>query len=209
MSIRIEFRKSDVDAVISALRNVEGKSEEAVFKKALNTTARRARRELAQKAQRIYAAPWSAGIYERSSVSTATTGRLSAIIHFKSEQPDITHFKYKPHNVTPTKILKSGKRKVWSVGAAQFRGGVKRLDKAFVIQVGEKQLVVYNGKRIKPQPPEQKAKRDRKDVAVKTVMGSSDMVMVRNEKVYGALSDSIGERLHAEMQKALAKALGG
>ena len=58
------------------------------------------------------------------------------------------------------------------------------------------------------------AERDRekktagKDV-LKRIMGSSDMVMVRNEKVYGVEEENIANVLHEQIDKVLMKVMGG
>ena len=44
---------------------------------------------------------------------------------------------------------------------------------------------------------------------LKQILGSTDRAMVRNEKVYPAVEPKISQRLNEQVQKALAKALGG
>ena len=92
--IKIQLDQSQVEAVITALRKVEGASEEAVFKKAVNETAKKAQKELAKKARSVYSGEAPRGILSRSRIDKATTGSLSATIHFKSKQWNITKFKY-------------------------------------------------------------------------------------------------------------------
>ena len=205
--IKIQLDQSQVEAVITALRKVEGASEEAIFKKAVNETAKKAQKELAKKARSVYSGEAPKGILSRSRIDKATTSALSATIHFKSKQPDITEFKYSPKS-TPTKFLKIGKTEVrnfpfgyrtvhrqkkYNVRATQLKGGGRRLPGAFVVQFGRHVAVAYrpgSGRKIK------------------TVMGSSDRSMVRNEKVYGELQEPIAAYLNKQVQAALAKALG-
>ena len=206
--INIQLDQSQVEAVITALRKVEGASEEAVFKKAVNETAKKAQKELAKKARSVYSGEAPRGILSRSRIDKATTGSLSATIHFKSKQPDITEFKYSPKS-TPTKFLKIGKREVrnfpfgyrtvhrqkkYNVRASQLKGGGGgTLPGAFVVRFGRHVAVAFrpgSGRKIK------------------TVMGSSDRSMVRNEKVYGELQPQIAAYLNKQVQTALAKALG-
>ena len=206
--IKIQLDQSQVEAVITALRKVEGASEEAIFKKAVNETAKKAQKELAKKARSVYSGEAPRGILSRSRIDKATTGSLSATIHFKSDQPDITKFKYSPKS-TPTKFLKSGKTEVrnfpfgyrtvhrqkkYNVRASQLKGGGGTLPGAFVVQFKSGHVAV--------------AFRPGSGQKVKTVMGSSDRSMVRNEKVYGELQPQIAAYLNTQMWTALAKALG-
>ena len=206
--INIQLDQSQVEAVITALRKVEGASEEAIFKKAVNETAKKAQKELAKKARSVYSGEAPRGILSRSRIDKATTGSLSATIHFKSDQPDITKFKYSPKS-TPTKFLKSGKTEVrnfpfgyrtvhrqkkYNVRASQLKGGGGTLPGAFVVQFKSGHVAV--------------AFRPGSGRKVKTVMGSSDRSMVRNEKVYGELQPQIAAYLNTQVQTALAKALG-
>ena len=206
--IKIQLDQSQVEAVITALRKVEGASEEAIFKKAVNETAKKAQKELAKKARSVYSGEAPRGILSRSRIDKATTGSLSATIHFKSDQPDITKFKYSPKS-TPTKFLKSGKTEVrnfpfgyrtvhrqkkYNVRASQLKGGGGTLPGAFVVQFKSGHVAV--------------AFRPGSGRKVKTVMGSSDRSMVRNEKVYGELQPQIAAYLNTQVRTALAKALG-
>ena len=206
--INIQLDQSQVEAVITALRKVEGASEEAVFKKAVNETAKKAQKELAKKARSVYSGEAPRGILSRSRIDKATTSALSATIHFKSNQPDITKFTYSPKS-TPTRFLKTGKREVrnfpfgyrtvhrqkkYNVRATQLKGSGGTLPGAFVVQFKSGHVAV--------------AFRPGSGRKVKTVMGSSDRSMVRNEKVYGELQEPIAAYLNTQMQTALAKALG-
>lgn len=58
-----------------------------------------------------------------------------------------------------------------------------------------KKAVVSRGKGVKGK------------TVLKRLMGSSDMVMVRNEKVYGAEADKIANTLHEQIDKILEKVL--
>ena len=64
-----------------------------------------------------------------------------------------------------------------------------------------KQAIVSRGKG-------QRKKTAGKDV-LKRIMGSSDMVMVRNEKVYGVEEENIANVLHEQIDKVLMKVMGG
>jgi len=174
---------------------------------AVNETAKKAQKELAKKARSVYSGEAPRGILSRSRIDKATTGSLSATIHFKSKQWNITKFKYSPKS-TPTKFLKIGKTEVrnfpfgyrtvhrqkkYNVRASQLKGGGGTLPGAFVVWFGDDAVVAFrpgSGRKIK------------------TVLGSSDRSMVRNEKVYGELQPQIAAYLNKQVQTALAKALG-
>ena len=216
MSVDIKFnlKEEDINAVVAALRNVTGKSENQVFKKAVNDTAKFARRELSSKTQKVYA---TSGIYARSVIKKATVGNLGAEIDFGNQQrvPSILKFRASP-KATPTRFLKSGvkrrriggtykmlgRQKKYTVKSSQWRaGGMTTYKSAFITTmnngVGKKSHTGMYYRVGAGRGP------------LKEVLGSTDRAMVRNEKVYPEVEPKIGEKLREQVQVALAKALGG
>lgn len=215
MSVDIKFslKEEDINAVVAALRNVTGKSEEQVFKKAVNDTAKFARRELSSKAQKVYAA---SGIYARSVIKKATVGNLGAEIDFGNQQrvPSILKFRASP-KATPTRFLKSGvkrrriggtyrmlgRQKKYTVKSSQWRaGGMTTYKSAFIATMGSGRTGMFVRSGQKTATGKEK---------LRQILGSTDRAMVRNEKVYPEIEPKIGEKLREQVQVALEKALGG
>jgi hypothetical protein len=215
MSVDIKFnlKEEDINAVVAALRNVTGKSEEQVFKKAVNDTAKFARRELSSKAQKVYA---TSGIYARSVIKKATVGNLGAEIDFGNQQrvPSILKFRASP-KATPTRFLKSGikrrriggtyrmlgRQKKYTVKSSQWRaGGMTTYKSAFIATMGSGRTGMFVRSGQKTATGKEK---------LRQILGSTDRAMVRNEKVYPEIEPKIGEKLREQVQVALVKALGG
>jgi hypothetical protein len=215
MSVDIKFnlKEEDINAVVTALRNVTGKSEEQVFKKAVNDTAKFARRELSSKAQKVYA---TSGIYARSVIKKATVGNLGAEIDFGNQQrvPSILKFRASP-KATPTRFLKSGikrrriggtyrmlgRQKKYTVKSSQWRaGGMTTYKSAFIATMGSGRTGMFVRSGQKTATGKEK---------LRQILGSTDRAMVRNEKVYPEIEPKIGEKLREQVQVALVKALGG
>lgn len=203
--IHFELDEDYVKEVIQAMRGLE-KSEESVFKTAINNTASRAQKLLARQAGKVYGGEAPEGILGRSSIKKATVSRLGATIFFRSEQPDITKFRVSASGQSPTPIAyDNGQRLKFPISVQQLKN--KDLEElsgkdgmAFAIQFknGKLAVVMRTGKKTS-------AKKDQ----LKTVMGSSDRSMIQNEKVYGKVQDKIGDILNQQCQKALKKALAG
>lgn len=203
--VHFELSNDQISQVIQAMRTVE-KSEESVFKTAVNNTASRARQLLARQANQIYGGETPRGILGRSSVEKATVSSLGATILYRSVQPDITKFRVSKSGKSPTPIVwKEGKRKAFPISVQQLKGApMKKLSgdhgMAFAIQFsnGKLAIVMRTGKKASSGKDQ-----------LKTVMGSSDRSMVRNEKVYGTVQGDIAGVLNQQCQKALEKALAG
>ena len=203
--IKISVDQNDFNRIIQSMKNIE-KSEESVLKTALNNTAKKAQKLLTQRAEEVYSGAAPQGILGRSEIRKATVSKVSIQLLFKSEQPGI-----EAHTVSLTVPVRTtysgGKRVKFPILASQLRGaGLKPLS-------GEKGLAFWvkfkNGKQaIVSRRKGQRKKTSGKDV-LKRIMGSSDMVMVRNEKVYGVEEENIANVLHEQIDKVLMKVMGG
>lgn len=195
--IKISVDQNDFNRIIQSMKNIE-KSEESVLKTAVNNTAKQAQRRLAKKAGKIYAGQAPEGILGRSKIVRANVSKVNATIIFQSEQPGIEKHRISGFVVRKTMYL-NGKRVKAPVSAAQLHGALKPLEgesgMAFCVRF-------KNGKKAV-------VSRSKGNRQLKRVMGSSDMVMVRNEKVFGAEEEKIAEILHKQIDKVLMKVLGG
>lgn len=203
--IQVKLDEGYVQQVIQAMRSVE-KSEESVFKTSINNTASRAQKLLARRATQVYGGEAPMGILGRSSIKKARVSSLGATIVFRSTQPDITKFRVSTfgQNPTPT-VWMNGQRVKFPIYVQQLKKkGLEKLEgkegMAFAIRFsnGKLAIVMRTGK-------ETSSGKDQ----LKTVMGSSDRSMLRNEKVYGKVQGKIAEVLNQQCQKALEKALAG
>lgn len=209
MSIAFKLDSGQINRVIDALKKVTGKSEEAVFKKAVNNTAQYAKKELASQAKAVYIGQMANSISSRAKIKKATVGKLGAEIDFgnQSRVPSILKFKASP-KATPTKFLKSGRhlqkigssyryvgrQKQYNVKAGQLKGSAKTIKGAFITTMKSGRTGMFYR---------------RPDGKLEQVLGSTDRAMIRNEKVYPKVEPKISKKLNEQVEAALSKALGG
>ena len=203
--INISIDQEMYNNIIRAIKPLE-KSEESVFKTAVNNTAKRAQKLLARQANKVYGGAAPPGILERSSIAKATVSNASVQIIFRSEQHDLTKFKTSAAGRGQTRTMYIGGSRVkFPISATQLKqGAMKPLEgsngMAFCVTLG-------NGKTIIASHAPGRTKNG--SGKIKALLGSSDKVMVQNDKVYGEVNDKIGEILQEQCQKALDKAMGG
>lgn len=202
--IRLELDKAQYQKVIKALRNVEGKYEENVYKSAANKTATRAKRILETQNKRIYGGPHPEGISGRSRKESAKSANPTATLIFKSEQPDIKKFRHIGGDSHTKTVYSGGKRVKFPIYVQQLKSGAMKLVQnefglgfAVTFKSGHTAIVTHTGQRTK-------SGKER----LKTWMGSSDMATVRNEKVYGQKEAQLQNIFIQECERALQKALG-
>ncbi len=206
--IHFELDKGCIQQVIKAMRGLK-KSEESVFKTAINNTASRAQKLLVSQANQVYGGEAPRGILERSSIKKSTVSNLGTIIFFRSEQPDITKFRVSASGRSPTPIAwANGRRLKFPISTQQLKGkGLEELSgdhgMAFAIRFSNGKLAIVT--RMGRKTYGGKGKKDK----LKVIMGSSDRSMVRNEKVYGKVQGKITDILNQQCQKALEKSLAG
>lgn len=230
--VEIRVEKEEIRRINLALEQITGRSAEYVFSRAATKTAQEAQRILSEQAVKVYRRPRSAEIKGRSSVSSASVGRPSALIRFRSDLPGIKHF-YVSRTATPTMFAKSppyhrqkftiyakghkkgakpvgvfyrmvGRRKRFSLSVAQLNGSKKLLRNGFITTVHNNGGKDHMMVAYRENPGQQEP------LPIKQVLGSSDRIMVGNVKVYGEREDDIRVRLlancEAQLQKALSRA---
>jgi len=220
-SAQIYVDPEDLRKIVGALGKIERISEEAVLSKAVNATLRKAQRVLSHKAKISYAGEASKGIRDRSKIEKAVSRGIEpeGTLRFRSEQHAITKFKFSPRN-TPTKFLedtvkhfrrldfksqkrpdgrtigvKVGKQKRYYVHAGQIRGNKGKLfHDVFVVQFksGHIALAERAGKARFP---------------INQILGSSDMMMTKSKRVFGAEKENIEKFYTEQCAKSLAQAL--
>lgn len=203
--INIGIDQNTYNQIVKAIKPLE-KTEESVLKNAVNNTAKKAWELLVKKTNEVYGGQAPEGVAGRSEIKKATVSNPNVKIMFRSEQHSLDKFRT---NATAlmTKPVWIGRTHIkFPVLATQLKqSGLKNINNAFAIQAknGKRMIAVRTGN---GKTRGHKAKEWGYD-KVKALMGSSDKVMVQNEKVYGAVSEDIGDILQAECQKSLDKAL--
>lgn len=203
--IEIKIDQNTYNKIVEAMKPLE-KSEESVFKTAVNNTAKKAQKRLARQAKKVYGGEAPEGILGRSGIKKATVKNTSVEIVFRSEQHNLDKFR--------TNISEVPIKPVWwfkthiniPVNATQFlKSELKTINNAFAIKAknGKKLIVARTGEGKTRGHSKKEWGYDK----VKALMGSSDKVMIQNDKVYGKTSDDIGVLLQKECQKALDKVL--
>lgn len=207
--------------VAEALDRVGNISQEKVFARAINATLRKVQRDISHRAQVSYSGEASDGIRGRSQILKSQTSylNLEGAVRFRSEQHAITKFKLSPRS-TPTKFLedtvkqfrrldfksqkrpdgrtigvKVGKQKRYYVHAGQIRGNKGKLfHDVFVVQFksGHIALAERAGKARFP---------------INQILGSSDMMMTKSKRVFGAEKENIEKFYTEQCARSLAQAL--
>lgn len=222
--VHIEIDQESYQRIIDALRHVQGVSEEGTLAKALNQTLKQARDVLSKRAKEVYVGEHVKGIKERSKIHKARSSAPAGQISFKSEQPAITKFKYLPHS-TPTTFLPGtptrrkffdfksqinpggaqifafvGKQKKYNVYVDQLRANSlgHKIENGFVVKFKSGHIAVAFRS-------SKKKKNNR--YGLLQLLGSSDMAMVRNEKVFGAEKENLARYLNEQCAEQLKKAL--
>lgn len=199
--IKIAIDEEEYNRIIQALRSVEGKSEESIFKSAVNNTAKSAKKQLEKKTKSVYGGEAPKGVSERDGIEKGKVKNPTATIIFKSTQPDIREHIVKYSGPIPTKtVYRNGKRAKFPIYVQQLRN--KSLEKVqgagwqgFMIKCANGHVAVVSHV-------------SRGSKALKTWSGSSDAIMVRNDKVYGTIKENFESELLQNCEEALAKALG-
>lgn len=201
-TIKISIDEEEYNRIIQALRSVEGKSEESIFRTAANNTAKYAKKQLEKQTKKVYGGEAPKTVPERSEIGgKAYVKNPTATIVFKSEQPDIQKHIVKYSGPIPTKtVYRNGKRASFPIYVQQLRN--KSLEKVtgagwqgFMIKCANGHIAVVSHV-------------SKNSKVLRTWMGSSDPIMVRNDKVYGTVKEDIESRFLQNCEKALAKALG-
>lgn len=192
------------------LKNIEKRlgsnSKEAanVLKKAVNKTAREAKKKLAVKAKAEYAAKGGASAYTKAmTVKSATKSSPSAIITAKGEAKELKDFK-----VSPTRVARTGNRPKQYRGQVLRAGSMKTLEKdgvkAFITQFQSGHISVVQrvpGKHMKSNP---------KKEFIKKLLSPAVPQMVGNEKrVYGVVEPEIGADLQRNLSEFIRQQMGG
>lgn len=199
--IEIKVDKNQINKVQNTLHSMQMKSPE-VLKKAINETAKQARKELSQKAQQTYALK-TRGFNSSMKIKGATVSKLEANIITKGEALEIGKFKASPFKYTTGKNRPSYiKAKVLS--SSNMKALIKSDVKAFVSKFRNGHVAIVQrvpGKVMESNP---------KKTFLKKLLSPSIPQMIGNEReVYGSVEPKIQTLLQENIQRELIRVMGG
>ncbi len=203
MNLRVQVNETDYGQIIQSLRTLE-KSEESVLKTAVNNTATKARKLLAQKMSQRYAgkAARKGEVLDSGRIEKATASSVTATVIFSSPIHEVKDF-----HVTGLKVrspyTKRGKFRTARPKGNVLKGGAKKFDEGFAVEFKSGHIAVvrripgvnadkFDGKPKKPHYEK-----------LRVWYSPSKASMAAN--VYDA--DEISDRLHEEINKIMEKVL--
>lgn len=183
---------ASVDRVAEMLGSLSDQARPAL-KKALNATARDARKLLANKAQETYAIKIG-GFNKNAKIQNATNGKLFATIRVSGAANELKSFK-----VSPASYKTGANRPDIIKGKVLQASGLKNLEKggikAFVVKFASGHTTVAERTGAKRLP-------------IKVLYSPSIPSMIGSKRVYEVLRPEIGEMLQREISKQITKTLG-
>ena len=219
--IKIELDIESYNKIVRAMNQITGKSAEFIMASSANRILKTVRRRLVKADKREYTGEFVKGTKDRSSIEKAkvSAGIASASVNFKSRITGISKFYMsrkdtttkwdKGHDINVPVAVVGGKtiyrrvaktRNSPSVIVGQIKGQRKPITKAF-------KMLIHNTKKDGTAGGDHLFLGYRKDGKVRQVLGSSDMVRIRNEKVYGKEEAELGKMYLDECMKRLDAAL--
>lgn len=202
-SIVISVPEATIERIEKALDGIRGKTSGSVLKTAVNNTATKARRMLAQKVSAEYTGDLAkkSAITSRSDIKKAAAGKPVATINFKSPVREIKDFHVSSLEISKTTYRKNGKRGGKKIKGNVLKGSPKPLEGAFVVKFKTGHVTVVQrapGTRMKSKKKEK----------IHALYSPSDKAMVGGERVYGSLEDDIHRILAEQVETVFNKALG-
>lgn len=192
--IEITYDQNMLAAVERKLGNMKAKAPD-VLKRALNETAKQARKDLATEAQKTYVVK-SGRFNKAMKIKNATAGNLEATINATGKVMGLKDFKVSPAT------MKTGAARPDVVKAKVLKaGGMKSLQKgslkAFVTRFPSGHVAVVQ-------------RRGESRFPIKAFSSNSIPKMIGNEKrVYGIVKPNIQKNLKNNVEKQVRKVLGG
>lgn len=191
--IQFEFFNDTLPEIEKRLGSMSGQAR-PVLKRALNLTAKRARKMLAQEAQKKYAVKQGA-VNKGMKIKNATNRKLDAVINVTGRPNELKGFK-----VSPSKYRTGNDRpdvvKAKVVKANPMKELIRPRDqvKAFIVkfQSGHVTLAQRKGEARLP---------------IETKFSVSNPQMVGSKRVYQLLRPDIGAMLEAEIERQIDRQL--
>lgn len=204
VSFEFELDKRQLRLLELKLNNMKQEVPK-ILKKAVNETAKQARLDLAEEAQKTYTVK-NAGFKKALKIKNATNGNLTATLKVTGAPLPLKSFQIsKAGGGVRAKVLKSGTLKPLEVGGIKAfvgnvakRGQVRKKDTA----KGKK------GTQVTHIAVAQRQTREK--LPIKTLWSNSIPTMIGNEaRVYGVVKPNIQENLQKNIHRQIDKILGG
>lgn len=213
MTLQVEINEADYGKVIQSMRTLE-KSEESVLKTAVNNTAAKVQKLMAQKISERYAgkAAERSSILEASRMEKATTSSVKATVTISSPIHEVKDF-----HVTGLKVqspyTKKGKWRTARPSGNVLKGGKKKFDEGFAVKFQSGHVAVVSSEhvavvsRMPGVNADKFASKPSKPHYEKLRVWYSPSKATMAQNVYDA--EEISDRLHEEIDKIMKKVLGG
>lgn len=198
MNITIEVPESTMKDIEIRLDGV--KKPNSVIKTAVNNTAKDAQKILAAKVAKEYAgkAAKKGTVMSASEIIKASTSKPVAIIKFRSSVHEIKEFHVSSLEISKTTYRKDGKRGGRRIKGNVIKGTSKKLKNAFVVRFKNGHISVV--RRVEANGGREKLKK---------LLSPSYPALIGGERVYGAVSEEIAEKLNQQIAMVIDKTLGG
>ena len=205
--IKFEFDEVTVKSVEKKLGRMKSEAPKAL-KNALNATAKDARKDLAHKAQETYAVKIG-GFNKQMKIKPATAGNLVAVIETRGEHLEFKYFSVQgghgPHGSPLTVLInKHHGRKTFGSGSGAFKNNV-----AASGQTRKKATAKgAAGSAVRHVAAAKRVGRSRLKIEKLFSVSVPDMIGNKAE-VYGVVEPNIMDNLRSNVDKQVARILGG
>lgn len=189
--VRFEYDRNMLAKVERELRGTNANAK-SVLKKAINKTARQARKDIAKEGQRTYTVK-TGNFNKAMKIQNATNANLEATVNAKGKAMELKDFKVSPAQYKPGKRAEVVKAKVLKTSSMKRleKGGIKAFVGKFVS--GHVTVMQRQGKDRLP---------------VKVLYSPSIPTMIGNEKrMYKKIRPTIKSNLKENVEKQIQKEL--
>lgn len=203
-TISFEVQKDLLRKIETKLKDMKSEAP-VVLKNAVNETAKQARMELAEEAQKTYTVK-DAGFRKAMKMKNATKSKPTATLIVKGEPLPLKSFQTsKAGGAVRAKVLKGGSMKPLIKGTIKaFQGNVARKGQTRKKTTSKGEA----GTQVKHIAIAQRETKER--LPMRTMWSNSIPVMIGNEKrVYGIIKPNIQKHLQENISRQIDKILGG
>ena len=208
--VKIEVPENIISDVEKQLEGVKGKTKTKVLKTAVNNTAKKAQRLLAEKTAKTYVGKHTRrnAVVRNSVIKKGTAESPTSEIGFASPMMEIKDYHVSSLAISKTFYTKSGKRSKKTLKGKVLNGGAKKLEHAFVVQFKNGHVSVVS--RVPGVNAKQYAGKPNKPhyEKLKKLLSPSISIAVGGDRVYGQSQKEIEEILLEEVNKTMKKVLG-
>ena len=208
--LKIEVPESVINNVEKQLEDIKGKTEKGVLKTAVNNTAKKAQRLLAEKTAETYVGKHTRrnAVIRNSVLKKGNAKFPVSEIRFASPVMEIKDYHVSSLEISKTSYTKSGKRSKKTLKGKVLNGEAKKLEYAFVVQFKNGHVAVVS--RVPGVNAKQHAGKPNKPhyEKLRKLLSPSIAIAVGGDRVYGQSQKEIEEILLEEVDKTMKKVLG-